>query len=72
LPALLTAGGKSIADILSTEAWNRHSWDNCPMAVAFSCQSVDSVPLLLRPRVEQFVQLFDAGLIPAPAAADAS
>lgn len=36
------------------------------MAVAFGVTSEAETPLLLRPRVRQFVQLFDAGLIPCP------
>ena len=36
------------------------------MAIAFGVTSLEQVPLLYRPRVEEFVQLFDAGLVPAP------
>jgi hypothetical protein len=36
------------------------------MHVAFNANGPSECPLLLRPRVEQFVQLFDAGLIPKP------
>jgi hypothetical protein len=42
------------------------------MAVAFGVHHLKEVPLLLRPRAEQFVQLFDAQLIPAPKLASAS
>ena len=62
VPALLAAGGHEV----SPEAWQCHTWNNCPMAEAFGVQRLDMVPLLHRPRVEQFVQLYDAGLIPAP------
>lgn len=36
------------------------------MAHAFDGHDVTAVPLLLRPRAEQFIQFFDAGLIPWP------
>ena len=68
VPSLLTAGGKSLAEVVESGCWECHSWENCPMAVAFGVHSVNDTPLLLRPRVEQFVQLFDAKLIPQPAA----
>ena len=35
------------------------------MAVAFSVTSLMAIPALFRPRADQFVQLFDAGLIKA-------
>jgi len=38
------------------------------MAVAFSCHTLENVPLLLRPRAEQFIRLFDGGLLPKPGA----
>ncbi len=66
VPALLTAGGKSVAQIVASGAWQCHSWDNCPMAIAFGVNAPDKTPRLLHTRVEQFVQLFDAGLIPEP------
>jgi len=66
VPALLTAGGKSIQQIVEAKAWDCHSWDNCPMAVAFSVHSIDDVPLLYQPRAQEFIQFFDAGLIPEP------
>ncbi len=64
VPALLTAGGKSLGSC--REHWECHTWENCPMAWAFDCSGLEGVPLLLRQRAEQFVQLFDAGLIPCP------
>jgi hypothetical protein len=66
VPALLAAGGRSIGDILATGCWRCHEWANCPMHAAFGIQGTSEGPILLRPRIEQFVQLFDAGLIPAP------
>ena len=66
VPALLTAGGKTVEDVVSSGAWDCHSWDNCPMAVAFDIGTSDKAPPLLRARVREFVQFFDAGLIPKP------
>ncbi len=62
VPALLTAGGKSLESF--KEHWECHSWDNCPIAHAFDVNELRSVPLLLRPRADQFVMLFDAKQIP--------
>ena len=62
VPELLAAGGHKV----SSKAWDCHSWDNCPMAQAFDIHNTEDAPLLLRPRVEQFVRLFDARLIPLP------
>ena len=60
VPALLVAGGKKLEEVATPEHWNCHSWDNCPMAAAFGVNREEETPLLLRPRVRQFVQLFDA------------
>lgn len=62
VPALLVAGGKSLADF--KERWTCHEWSNCPMAFAFGVNSEQACPILLRPRVRQFVKFFDAKLIP--------
>jgi hypothetical protein len=64
VPALLTAGGKPLASF--TEYWKCHQWTNCPMAHAFDVHELTDVPALLRPRAEQFIQFFDARLIPLP------
>ena len=64
VPALLKAGGKSLASF--GEHWSCHDWTNCPMAHAFDTDNLDGVPLLLRPRADQFIQFFDAKLIPWP------
>ena len=66
VPALLMAGGKTLAEVVNEEVWNCHEWTICPMAVAFGVHKLSDIPLLYRPRVEQFIQLFDAGLIPMP------
>jgi uncharacterized protein YjbI with pentapeptide repeats len=65
VPAFLRAGGRTLAEVVG-EGWECHSWDNCPTAVAFSCHNLSGVPLLLRPRAEQFIRYFDARLIPNP------
>ena len=64
VPALLTAGGKSLESF--AEHWQCHTWDNCPMAHAFGAGGIEQVPILLRPRAEQFIQFYDAGQIPWP------
>jgi uncharacterized protein YjbI with pentapeptide repeats len=64
LPALLTAGGLPLAAVVTPEHWDCHLWDNCPMAAAFSTKDIRGVPLLLKPRAEQFIRYFDAQLIP--------
>jgi len=64
LPALIAAGGLPAEATVTEEHWNCHDWDNCPMAAAFGVKAQSDTPILLRPRVDQFVQLFDAGLIP--------
>ncbi|MDE2467315.1 MAG: pentapeptide repeat-containing protein, partial [Bradyrhizobium sp.] len=69
LPALLTAGGKTIEQVVASGSWDCHTWQNCPMHEAFGIDDPSKGPLLLRPRIEQFVQLFDAGLIPCPVVA---
>ena len=58
VPALIAAGGRPVSEA----AWSCHSWENCPMAEAFGVHRVDDVPRLHRPRVEQFIRLFDAGV----------
>jgi len=64
LPALLTAGGRPISDVLMLQHWTCHSWENCPIAAAFQADGLSGVPMLLRPRAQQFIRLFDAKLIP--------
>ena len=64
LPALLVAGGQPLESF--AESWQRHSWENCPMHHAFGAADISGVPMLLRPRAEQFIYFFDHGLIPWP------
>ena len=64
VPALLTAGGQSLESF--ADHFVCHTWENCPMAHAFGAHDLSGVPLLLRPRAEQFIQFFDAGQIPWP------
>ena len=66
VPALLTAGGKTLESVLASGCWDCHSWKNCPMAIAFDIDSPDKGPPLLQARINEFVQLFDAKLIPKP------
>ncbi len=64
VPVLCMAGGKPLAEVAA--AWDCHSWENCPMAVAFGVKGIEDVPAFYRPRARQFVQFFDARLIPRP------
>jgi hypothetical protein len=66
VPALLTAGGKSVEELVGAGAWDCHSWTNCPMAFAFGVKSIDQIPALLRPRAQQFIGFFDSRMIPNP------
>ena len=66
VPQLLTAGGKSVAEVVASGAWDCHDWTNCPMHVALDINSEEKAPPMLRPWVVRFVQLFDAKLIPFP------
>jgi len=67
VPALLTAGGRELKQVLKPEHWNCHSWENCPMAVAFNTTGITGIPVLLRPRADQFIRYFDSGVIPLEA-----
>lgn len=64
VPAFLTAGGKTLESC--AEHFNCHDWTNCPTAHAFSTHDLSGVPMLLRPRAEQFIRYFDCGLITWP------
>jgi hypothetical protein len=69
VPALLTAGGKTLDDIKAAGAWDCHDWFNCPMHVAFGVNATSEMvgPMAIyRQRAGEFIQFFDAGLIPAP------
>lgn len=66
VPALLTAGGKALEGCVPH--WDYHNWGHCPMSWAFDATTLQDVPVLLRPRALQFMQLFDAGLLPCPVA----
>lgn len=67
VPALLTAGGKTLEEVVGSGCWDCHSWDNCPLHVAFGAKELAELPLLLQARASQFLWLFDQGLIPQPA-----
>lgn len=64
LPELLTAGGRTLRQIKDACAWNSHDWTSCPMHVAFGIDSAEDAPAPYFNRVREFVQLFDARLIP--------
>ena len=71
VPALLAAGGQSLGDVLATlrasGGWATcHSWTNCPLHVAYGVDSVAGIPALYQWEARQFLQLYDAGLIPEP------
>ena len=66
VPALLTAGGKKLEEVATEEHWTCHGWSNCPMAAAFSVDSIEKIPPLYRQAAETFIRFFDAGLIPMP------
>ena len=64
VPKLLTAGGRTVAEV--AEAWACHSWGNCPISVAFGVQSIKDVPAQYRDAAAVFVRLFDRGLVAKP------
>jgi hypothetical protein len=64
VPALLTAGGKTLEEVAT--GWDCHNWQNCPIHIAFDAPDLNHVPALYRREAEQFIQLFDAKLIPYP------
>lgn len=70
VPALLTAGGKTLAEVATPEVWACHAWSSggiaCPIATAFDCSSLSGVPPLYRWQAERFIQFFDVGLVPLP------
>ena len=72
VPSLLTAGGKTVEEVVASGAWDCHSWTNCPMAFAFGVHTEDEIPKLLQPRARQFIRFFDAKLIPCPSPAPAA
>jgi hypothetical protein len=61
VPALLTVGGRALADL--RPAFACHDWTNCPMAVAFGVHDIEKIPSLYRSEAALFVTLFDAGAI---------
>jgi hypothetical protein len=66
VPALLTAGGKTLAEVLATGCWQCHSWENCPTHAALGANSLAEVPAPWRLEAARFIELFDAGAIPMP------
>ena len=62
VPALLCATGKELKAVIEA-SWDCHSWENCPMAIAFNVHEISEVPILYRPRANQFIKYFDAGML---------
>jgi len=61
---LLSQGGKPLEQVLA--AWDSHTWDNCPMSIAFDAESLNSVPDCWRNEAATFVALFDGLHLPKP------
>ena len=70
VPALLTAGSKTVRVVLETGCWECHSCDNCPMKVALDIYCAEEAAILIRPRVKEFIQFFDQRIIPYPLVED--
>ena len=66
VPALCIAGGKSLEEVAAV--WECHSWENCPMHIAFGVNSIDEIPETHRLEARRFVMFFDQELIPRPVA----
>ena len=64
LPTLLTAGGKTVAEV--AEHWDCHTWSNCPMHAAFGANDIHGVPEEWRDDAQVFITLFDAWALPRP------
>ena len=64
LPTLLTAGGKTVAEV--AEHWDCHTWSNCPMHAAFGADDIQGVPEEWRGHARVFINLFDSGVLPRP------
>lgn len=63
VPYLLQAGGVPLEKTMGEVTWDCHSWDNCPMRVAFNASGNNEIPPQFRPLAKQFIELFDFGLI---------
>lgn len=64
LPEFLQSEGVKLS--ITAESWNCHGWDHCPIATAFNIHDPDDAPEDKIERVDQFVILYDLGLIPKP------
>jgi hypothetical protein len=64
VPALCVAGGKDLDAVANPETWGCNSWSNCPMHAAFDADGISAVPPLYRGLANEFIQFFDAGLLP--------
>jgi hypothetical protein len=64
VPSLLTAGGRSLDEMAQPRIWDCHSWENCPMAEAFSVHELSNIPALYRAPANLFIQLYDGPVAP--------
>ncbi|MGE4177973.1 MAG: pentapeptide repeat-containing protein [Thermoleophilia bacterium] len=71
LPDLLTAGGRSLDQVVTPRVLSCHTWSNCPMAEAFTVRDPSEVPLQWRPWAALFVWAFDARLLTPEVIAEA-
>jgi hypothetical protein len=67
VPALLQAGGRSLAEVLATGCWGCDTWEHGPLAEAFGVHRLEDIPPLYRWQAERFLRFFRAGLLPIPA-----
>ncbi len=65
LNRLLTGGGKTIAEVAA--AWDCHTWDDCPLHVAYGVSCIGDLPDEYQADGALFVSLFDDNMIPRPA-----
>jgi hypothetical protein len=61
---LLMQGGKTLEEVAAS--WGNHTWTNCPMATAFSVDSLEKIPECHRQGAALFVALYDSGHLPKP------
>lgn len=66
VPALLTAGGRSLDDIKQSVGWDPNNCPVGPVEYAFFVDTIDEIPLLYRARAIEFTMLFNAHMLPEP------
>lgn len=70
VPALLTAGGKTLEEVVAASNWGRDCPpEESPVFAAFGVAWLDDAPAELRDRLVEFHAFFTAGLVPAPCGA---